>query len=77
MYGPLPKNGIKYRNGQQIVLKNLNTNKETTIKIVMYDSRQGWLGEHIKTKNWEWYRENNEYNPNEVHWEFVKEIKRK
>ena len=77
MYGPLPKNGMQYRNGQYIVLKNVDTNKETTIKIVMYDSRQGWFGENIKTKDWEWYRENNEYNPNVVHWEFVKEIKRK
>jgi hypothetical protein len=38
---------------------------------------KGEIGENIKTKDWEWYRENNEYNPNVVHWEFVKEIKRK
>ena len=45
---------MKFRNGQYIVLKN-NKEEETTIKIVMYDSIQGWLGENLETKDWNWY----------------------
>jgi len=44
-----------YRNGQYIVLKNNSTDEDVTIKIVMYDSIQGWLGEELETKDWNWY----------------------
>ena len=44
-----------YRNGQYIVLKNNRTEEELTIKIVMYDSIQGWLGEDRENKDWNWY----------------------
>ena len=46
---------MKYRNGQFIVLKNNKTEEELTIKIVMYDTIQGWLGEDPDSKDWNWY----------------------
>ena len=46
---------MKYRNGQFIVLKNNSTDEDVTIKIVMYDSIQGWLGEELESKDWNWY----------------------
>ena len=46
---------MKYRNGQFIVLKNNKTEEELTIKIVMYDTIQGWLGEDRESKDWNWY----------------------
>lgn len=47
---------MKYRNGQFIVLKNNKTEEEFTIKIVMYDTIQGWLGEDREHKDWNWYK---------------------
>ena len=47
---------MKYRNGQFIVLKNNKTAEEVTIKIVMYDTIQGWLGEDREHKDWNWYK---------------------
>jgi hypothetical protein len=44
-----------YRNGQYIVLKNNSTEEDVTIKIVLYDSIQGWLGEDRENKDWNWY----------------------
>jgi len=50
-----------YRNGQFVVLKNNSTDEEVTIKIVMYDTIQGWLGEKLggegftETTDWVWY----------------------
>jgi hypothetical protein len=52
-----------YRNGQYIVLKNNSTEEDVTIKIVLYDSIQGWLGEGLGSvsegteneKPWDWY----------------------
>jgi len=44
-----------YRNGQHIVLKNNSTDEDVTIKIVLYDSIQGWLGEDLDNKDWNWY----------------------
>ena len=44
-----------YRNGQYIVLKNNRTEEDVTIKIVLYDSIQGWLGEDRENKDWNWY----------------------
>jgi|TARA_Y100000310_G_scaffold28484_1_gene27120 hypothetical protein len=54
---------LKYRNGQYIVLKNNSTEAEVSIKIIMYDSIQGWLGEKLGSvtegteieKPWNWY----------------------
>ena len=55
---------MKYRNGQFIVLKNNKTEEEVSIKIVIYDSIQGWLGETLGSvsegtaneKPWNWYK---------------------
>jgi hypothetical protein len=49
-----PRNN-SYRNGQYIVLKNNSTEEDVTIKIVLYDSIQGWLGEDRENKDWNWY----------------------
>ena len=45
---------MKYRRGQHIILKN-KEEQETTIKIIMYDSIQGWLGEDQDSEEWNWY----------------------
>lgn len=67
---------MKYRNGQFIVLKNNKTEEEVPIKIVMYDTIQGWLGERLGSvtegteneKPWNWYTLNA--------YTFVKQLKK-
>jgi translation elongation factor P/translation initiation factor 5A len=69
----LGKSGIVYRRGQQVVLRNTKTDKKVAVKVIMYDSMQGWLAENGEGE-WIWYREENENWPNEKnYWVYVKE----
>ena len=45
-----------YRRGHQIVLKNTETDKKIAVKVMQYDSMQGWLAENNEG-DWQWYRE--------------------
>ena len=70
----LGTNGMVYRRGQQIVLQNERTGEHVAVKVVMHDTRQGWLAE-IGEGDWLWYRVNNEYWPNETdYWKYVKKV---
>ena len=69
----LGNSGIVYRRGQQVVLKNTKTDKKVVVKVIMHDSMGGWLAESMDGE-WEWYREENEYWPNEEnYWVRIKE----
>jgi hypothetical protein len=48
--------GMVYRRGQQIVLENERTTEHVAVKVVMYDSLQGWMAESADG-DWQWYRE--------------------
>jgi len=70
----LGNQGMVYRRGMQIVLENEQTGEHRAVKVVMYDSRQGWLAES-NDGDWQWYRMNNEYWPNEPeYWKYIKKV---
>ena len=70
----LGKAGMVYRRGHQIVLENERTGEHVAVKVVMHDDRQGWLAENGEG-DWQWYRINNEYWPNEKdYWKYVKKV---
>ena len=70
----LGTNGIVYRRGQQIVLENVKTGEHVAVKVIMHDSMQGWLAENGEG-DYLWYRQNNEYWPNEVdYWKYIKKV---
>ena len=70
----LGTNGMVYRRGHQIVLQNERTGEHVAVKVVMHDTRQGWLAENGEG-DWQWYRLNNEYWPNETdYWKYVKKV---
>ena len=68
----LGTNGMVYRRGHQIVLQNERTGEHVAVKVVMHDTRQGWLAENGEG-DWQWYRINNEWWPKETdYWKYVK-----
>ena len=68
----LGTNGMVYRRGQQVVLQNERTGEHVAVKVVMHDSRNGWLAENGEG-DWQWYRMNNEYWPDETdYWKYIK-----
>ena len=70
----LGTNGMVYRRGQQIVLQNERTSEHVAVKVVMHDSRNGWLAENGEG-DWQWYRMNNEYWPDQTdYWKYVKKV---
>ena len=70
----LGTNGMVYRRGHQIVLQNERTGEHVAVKVVMHDTRQGWLAENGEG-DWQWYRLNNEYWPKETdYWKYVKKV---
>ena len=70
----LGNQGMVYRRGMQIVLENEQTGEHRAVKVVMHDSRQGWLAES-NDGDWQWYRMNNEYWPNEPeYWKYIKKV---
>jgi len=48
--------GMVYRRGHQVVLQNERTNEHVAVKVMQYDSMQGWLAENGEG-DWQWYRE--------------------
>ena len=70
----LGEKGIVYRRGQHIVLENETTGEHRAVKVVMHDSRQGWLAES-SDEDWQWYRMKNEYWPKEEeYWKYIKKV---
>ena len=69
----LGTNGIVYRRGQQIVLENVKTGEHVAVKVVMYDSLQGWMAEN-GDGDWQWYREiKQDSDPKETdYWKYIK-----
>ena len=49
---------ITYKKGQQIVLYNDSTEEHRAVKIIQYDTRQGWLAESADGE-WHWYHMDN------------------
>ena len=43
-----------YNRGRQIVLENERTGEHVAVKVVQYDSMQGWLAENGEG-DWQWY----------------------
>ena len=67
-------NGMVYRRGQQIVLQNERTGEHVAVRVVMHDTRNGWLAENGEG-DWQWYRINNEYWPDQTdYWKYVKKV---
>ena len=70
----LGTNGMVYRRGHQIVLENERTGEHVAVKVVMHDTRQGWLAENGEG-DWQWNRINNEYWPEETdYWKYIKKV---
>ena len=66
--------GRVFRRGQQIVLQNERTGEHVAVKVVLHDTRQGWLAENGEG-DWQWYRINNEYWPKETdYWIYIKKV---
>ena len=70
----LGTSGMVYRRGHQIVLQNERTGEHVAVKVVMHDTRNGWLAENGEG-DWQWYRMNNEYWPDQTdYWKYVKKV---
>ena len=70
----LGSNGMVYRRGHQIVLQNERTGEHVAVKVVMHDTRNGWLAENGEG-DWQWYRMNNEYWPDQTdYWKYIKKV---
>ena len=67
------KQGMVYRRGHQIILQNERTTEHVVVKIVQYDSMQGWLAENGEG-DYQWYREHQqEHDPKETdYWKYIK-----
>ena len=67
--------GMVYRRGQQIVLENERTTEHVAVKVVMYDSLQGWMAESADG-DWQWYREiKQDKDPEETdYWKYIKKV---
>ena len=64
-----------YRRGHQIVLENERTGEHVAVKVVQYDSMQGWLAENGEG-DWLWYREHKQdSDPTDLqYWTYVKKV---
>jgi translation elongation factor P/translation initiation factor 5A len=67
--------GMVYRRGHQIVLMNTETDKKVAVKVIQYDSKQGWLAESSDGE-WQWYREiKQDSDPKDLqYWTYVKKV---
>ena len=64
---------MNYKKGQQVVLYNKATEEHRAVKIIQYDTMQGWLAESADG-DWQWYHMDNDFLPNEEHWSYVKKV---
>ena len=64
-----------YRRGHQIVLKNTGTDKKVAVKVMQYDSMQGWLAENSEGDQL-WYKEHKQdSDPTDLqYWTYVKKV---
>ena len=71
----LGSSGMVYRRGQQIVLENERTTEHVAVKVVMYDSIQGWMAEN-GDGDWQWYREIKQDSDPEGtdYWKYIKKV---
>ena len=46
-----------YRKGKEITLQDVESEVKIPVKVVMHDSKQGFLAENKETGDWVWYRE--------------------
>ena len=62
-----------YNRGRQIVLENERTGEHVAVKVVQYDSMQGWLVEN-GDGDYQWYREHKQtHDPKETdYWKYIK-----
>ena len=69
------KEGFMYRRGQQLVLENERTGEHVIVKVVQYDSMQGWLAENGEG-DWQWYHEieNQKWPEGTEFWKYVKKV---
>jgi len=67
--------GIRFRRGQQIVLENEKSTEHVAVKVVLYDSLQGWLAENADG-DYQWYREHKqEHDAKETdYWKYIKKV---
>ena len=67
--------GMVYRRGHQIVLKNTEKDKKIAVKVMQYDSMQGWLAENNEG-DWQWYREvKQDADPKGTeYWKYIKKV---
>ena len=67
------KSGMIYRKGHQIILQNERTTEHVVVKVIQYDSMQGWLAENGEG-DYQWYREHQqEHDPKETdYWKYIK-----
>ena len=69
------KQGMVYRRGHQIVLENERTGEHVAVKVVQYDSMQGWLAENGEG-DWQWYheKENQKWPEGTECWKYIKKV---
>ena len=67
--------GMVYNRGRQIVLENERTGEHVAVKVVQYDSMQGWLAENGEG-DWQWYheKENQKWPEGTECWKYVKKV---
>ena len=53
----LGKSGMIYRKGKEVILQDVESEVKIPVKVVMHDSKQGFLAENKETGDWVWYRE--------------------
>ncbi len=71
----LGKSGMIYNRGRQIVLENEHTGEHVAVKVVQYDSMQGWLAENGEG-DWQWYheKENQNWPEGTEFWKYIKRV---
>ena len=64
-----------YKKGHQVVLQNERTSEHVAVKVIQYDSMQGWLAENGEG-DWLWYREvKQDKDPEDwEYWKFIKKV---
>ena len=62
-----------YRRGHQIILQNERTTEHVAVKVVQYDSMQGWLAENGEGE-YQWYREHEQKHDSKEtdYWKYIK-----
>ena len=69
------KEGMVYNRGRKIVLENERSGEHVAVKVVQYDSVQGWVAEN-GDGDWQWYheKENNKWPEGTEFWKYIKKV---